>query len=130
MQGYGYSVWAVPINYKMIQNKYGMKHVPHVTLSTNHATVPIPSNWGQRLKIEFKCKNLYRLPPMYEYQPPSTSAGFYCNIRGYDNPLLHMTLSYDFPGNYLDFKAPDEILDAQVYRADTRSLDPSEWDFF
>ena len=67
---------------------------------------------------------------MYEFEPYSTSAGFYCKIKGYENPLLHMTLSYDFCDNYGEIKAPDEILDAKIYRADTRSLDPSDWIFF
>ena len=131
MQGYGYSVWAVPVNHKIIQERYGMKHIPHVTLSTNHLNVPAPLNYGQKVEIEFKDKHLYRLPRMYEYEPIDTiSSGFYCKIKGHKDPILHMTLSYDFSGNYSDFKAPDEILEARIYRADTRSLEPSEWDFF
>ena len=132
MQGYGYSIWAVPFNYNIIQNRYGMKHIPHVTLSTNHIHVPSPIGYDRKVEIKFTDKNLYRLPlGMYEYDPiVTTSTGFYCNIKGYNDTLLHMTIFYDFQGNYLDFKAPDEILDAKIYRADTRSLDPSEWEIF
>ena len=131
MQGYGYSVWAVPMNHEAIRVAYGMKHIPHITLSTNHVKVPIPTNWGQKLSIEFKDKHLYRLPRIYEYDPlDTTSAGFYCKIEGYDNPLLHMTMSYDFSEKYGEYSAPDETLTAHVYRADTRSLDPSKWIFF
>jgi len=130
MQGYGYSVWAVPVHYKKIQAKYGTTHIPHVTLSTNHPKAPVLGNRGQKVTIHFEDKDLYRLPKMYEYEPPSNSVGFYCKIEGYANPLLHMTVSYDFNGNPADYIAPEEPVDAIIYSADTRSLEPSEWNFF
>ena len=104
MQGYGYSVWAVPKNYKKIRSVYGMKHIPHITLSTNHIEPPEISDFPKEVVVSFEDKNMYRIPSMYEYEPLNLSAaGFYCKVNGYNNPLLHMTLFYDYHGNYLDF---------------------------
>ena len=107
-----------------------MKHIPHVTLSTNYMEEPELKEWGKNVKIIFEDKNLYRLPQMYQYEPDFNSAGFYCKIDGYNNPLLHMTMSYEFSGIYTEQFAPEDIIDATIYKADTRPLDPGGWFFF
>ena len=135
IKGYGHSVWAVPYNYREIQRKYNMKHIPHVTISTNHPERPIVTNYNMTCTIMFDGhKHLKRLPIMYDHDPfkDNVCAGFYCKIPDIkDDILTHMTMSYDFvDGNYADYKAPEYPLNATVMRADTTSLNPEEWYFY
>lgn len=135
IKGYGHSVWAVPYNYRDIQKKYNMKHIPHVTISTNHHDRPIITNYNMPCTIHFnEDRHLKRLPLMYEYDPfrDNDCAGFYCKIPGIkDDVLTHMTISYDFAGgNYAEFEAPEHSLQATIMRADTTSLNPEEWRFY
>ena len=135
IKGFGHSVWAVPHNYKDIQRKYNMKHIPHVTISTNHAARPIITNYSMPCIITFnKIKDLKRLPPMYTHDPfkHNDCAGFYCKIPNVkEDVLTHMTISYDFTeGNYAELQAPGYPLQATIMRADTTSLNPEEWFFY
>lgn len=130
MQGYGYSVWAVPNNYKTLQKNYNLTHIPHVTISTNHMDPPCITNYKERCKIVFPTKNLYRLTAYtYETDPINTEcAGFLCKVPGInESSTAHMTISYDFDGDFSVIHAPKGDLDAMVWRADTRSENPSDW---
>ena len=132
IQGFGQSVWAVPLNYRAIQEKYGMKHIPHVTISTNHPSRPIVTTYNMPCTIIFSQKlGLVRLPKMYEHDPFSdrTVTGFYCRIPDIkEDTLTHMTMSYDFhEENYTDYKPPEFGVPARIIRADTTSENPAEW---
>lgn len=123
MQGYGFSVWVVPHNHGFLAHRYNMKHIPHVTLETNLVT---PKNKFDKNFCKIYFKNFCsQFPSMYETDP-MTACGFYCDI---DIPIdfdPHMTLWYNHPN-------PSPIMDipepthGQVFMADTRSMDPSEW---
>lgn len=137
MSGCGYSMWAVPNNYKALQQVYGIKHIPHVTLSTMHPSRPIPIDLGSQRRLIFTNKHLYRMPQYYyphkDKDDTTDSAGFYCTLdTRYSATSHHMTMFYDFGGMgpYSNYKAPPEDIIATVYRADTRSPNPEEWYFF
>lgn len=133
IQGFGYSVWAVPVEYRKIKELYGMKHIPHVTISTNHPKPVNPMEYGRKCMVVFPPrKSLIRLPKMYQHDPleDKVCAGFYCSIPHIKEDIMtHLTMSYDFNENYGDYKAPENF-EAIIYRADTTSLDPEEWTFY
>ena len=40
MQGYGYSIWLVPINWRHIQQEFSIDFIPHITIATNLNYIP------------------------------------------------------------------------------------------
>ena len=52
---YGYSVWLVPLNRRLLTKVYKFRHIPHITISTNHEDLPDPINLGKLYDIvDFK----------------------------------------------------------------------------
>ena len=123
MQGYGFSVWAVPYNSDIIKAKYSMKHIPHITLKTN---MIIPENRFIETSCEIVFKNpVCKFPSMYE-NDPLTASGFYCDINIPTEHDPHMTLWYNFDGPLRVINIPEPTR-GEIFLADTRSMDPSEW---
>ena len=118
-----HALWAVPVNCKELINKYGLKHIPHITLKDN---LQHPSNSPLLIfrpnKVEFY-NGLTRLG--------NHRAGYRCQTKGlgrdYDNRLMHMTMWYNFHGNYIDYLQPPESTELHICRAITEGDDPAEW---
>jgi len=129
VNGYGLSVWLVPLSQNVYRRVYKMKHIPHVTISTNHKTLPDISHLEKYYDIEH-FKNLQNIPRQYEVDP-LYAVGFMCLIKGLRTPHIpHMSVRYEKKGypTYDDITIgkPDKML-AEVRIADTTSLNPSEW---
>lgn len=123
MQGYGFSTWIVPDNWKSIQVRYSMKHIPHITVRTN-LTEPSTDNVGKRLHIKF-VKGCFTFPKQYEVDPLD-AYGFYCTVKHIEiDHIPHMSLFYNEPLRV--YEPPMETLQGTIHIADTRSLDPSKW---
>jgi len=127
--GYGFSVWLVPLSHNIYRRVYKMKHIPHVTISTNHEKVPDISHLKPYYDI-VHFKGIQNIPRQYEVDP-LYAAGFPCLIDGLRTPHIpHMSVRYDrrtYP-NFDDIKVdkPYRML-AELRIADTTSLDPSDW---
>ena len=124
MKGYGFSIWVVPHNHQVIRNQYKMKHIPHITVKTN---MIIPEKiFGKKFcKINFKNSFCCEFPSMYQ-NDPLTACGFYCDINIPTDHDPHITLWYNHSGP-LDSLSPPQDTHGQVFLADTRSINPSEW---
>lgn len=124
MQGYGYSLWLVPILSKQIQHMYSMKHIPHITVCTNLQYID-SSILSQETFIVDSFSQMCNFPKMYN-QDPLNACGFYCNIENIKtNHKPHMTVMYMHTMNIQ--YTPPEKLDCRLYFADTRSLNCSDW---
>ena len=143
--GYGYSVWYVPRNYKQLQDKHNILHIPHITLETNltlRDAYHIYHNASKSIRVKFQ-NNYVKFPSFYE-NDPLMSYGWYVDIitmaRRKLNWTPHMTLRYVSRrdnNTYKDkvilsenLKLSTEIkneLDCDIMIADTRSGCPQEW---
>lgn len=147
-EGYGYSVWYVPINYKELQTKYEITHIPHVTLETNlmlRDAYHIFHNACKKIKITFK-DNFVTFPSMYKHDP-MISKGWYVNVNDITKRKLNWTphMSVEYTPRYHDtlkpmayspklpmttqFIPPQGCLECFLVIADTHSGVPSDWNF-
>ena len=144
-KGYGYSVWYVPENFKELQDKYQISHIPHVTLETNlclRDAYHIYHNATQDIIIKFK--NEYVKFPSFYDNDPMTSFGWYVDVIRMTRRKLnwnpHMTLRYlpritnENNSSYKDksylsenLSPPSNEIKCKVVIADTRSHLPIEW---
>lgn len=123
MLGYGYSVWVIPDNYEIIKKKYKMKHIPHVTISTNHV---VPPTLKDIRPIKIKLHDEFvNFPKMYENDPLKAS-GFYCEIDYPTKHRPHMTVYYEHLEN-CKIEPPKEKLEGIMYVVDTTSCDATKW---
>jgi len=139
--GYGYSVWFVPINYKEIQDKCNIKHIPHITLETNLSlkdAYHIYHNACQKISVKVK-PEIVKFPSFYHHDP-MISYGWYVDILNMTKRKLnwtpHMTITY-LPrsnkttsmtdANILASHHPLGPLECFATIADTRSGLPEEW---
>ncbi len=143
--GYGYSVWFVPSNYKELQARYNITHIPHITLETNLSirdAFHIYHNACSKIKITFQ-HNYVKFPSLYHHDP-MISYGWFVNVEQMTRRKLnwtpHMTLRYIsrqsetvnniyiqsqiLSENHIPPTAPSECF---VVIADTRSGIPEEW---
>jgi len=127
---YGYSVWLVPLNYRILQKVYKFRHIPHVTISTNHSAAPDPANLG-------------RLYDVTDFQPysnigrnyvidPLHALGWVCQVHGLEiehTPhMSHVYSFFAFPRSpHVSYATPTRLI-AEVCVADTRSPRPEEWE--
>ena len=66
MNGYEWSIWYVPKDWKKFMNEYGMKHVPHMTIETNLLIKPTTIKTQIMIdKITFK-SGLVKFPSQYD----------------------------------------------------------------
>ena len=100
-----------------------MKHIPHITIKTN-LVCPEQIIKDKSCQIQFKGP-ISKFPSMYE-NDPLAACGFYCNIDIPTEHEPHMTLWYNYEENLEVIDTPDPT-HGQLFLADTRSLDPSEW---
>jgi hypothetical protein len=130
-QGYGYSIWLVPSNWRNIKKDFSIDFLPHITVATN-----LPYISSKTLSKESFLVNNFSVgkvfSKMYKYEP-LYAFGYECYIEDlYTSHMPHMTLFYS-PNEikYLDtfskFKSPPQSLTCNLFVADTRSLNPSEW---
>lgn len=122
MTSYGYSVWLVPANYDEIKRKYKMRHIPHVTISTNYQYIPKISDDNT---YDIKLKHGYEVFPKMYKSNDIDGGGFYCEIPICTKHEPHMTIYYD--AIFRDLPIINEIIEAKIHIADTRSCDPSKW---
>lgn len=130
MQGYGYSLWLVPDEWRKLKLRYGMRHIPHVTVKTNMSEVPNVV-WGRYRVGGFSRAGHF--PSQYAHDP-LTAAGFWC--KSLDVPVrhrAHLTVAYGADGErpVIPLSAHVRPLTGELWctlrAADTRSLDPSQW---
>jgi len=129
VSGYGLSVWLVPLSHNIYRRVYKMKHIPHITISTNHETLPDISHLNKYYDI-FHFKGIQNIPRQYEVDP-LYAVGFPCMINGLRTlHIPHMSVRYQKNGypSFEDIKTekPFKMM-TEVRIADTTSLDPSEW---
>ena len=129
VNGYGLSVWLVPLSHNIYRRVYKMKHIPHITISTNHETLPDISHLNKYYDI-FHFKGIQNIPRQYEVDP-LYAVGFPCMINGLRTlHIPHMSVRYQKNGypSFEDIKTekPFKMM-TEVRIADTTSLDPSEW---
>ena len=130
LQGYGFSLWAVPPNHRDVKSTYNMKHMPHVTIETN-MEFPWSVYAYQKCRVEFYKSHCARLPQMYKQDPLKNCIGFFCEVKDIKPVNVrypHMTLFYEYDGEstLTSIPRPDDF-EGTLYIADTRSLDPSDW---
>ena len=118
-----YALWAVPVNYKELINKYDLRHIPHITLERK---LEKPSN-SPLLAFRPSKVTFYNGLTRLEQR----RAGYICQTKGlgrdFDNRLMYMTMWYDFNGNYIDYIRSPGPTDLRIYRAVTEGDDPAEW---
>jgi hypothetical protein len=137
--GYGYSVWYVPTNYKTIQSRYGMAHIPHITVATNFPNANsafVRYNKLPKTTRAFIKRECVEFPSMYA-DNPLKAIGWYGEMP--DVPTAHpphMTLRYFDPTQAIPTKteycnaAPsNRALVCFKTVADTTSSNPADWKF-
>lgn len=139
--GYGYSVWYVPTNYKELKEHYNMKHIPHVTLETNlllRDAYHIYHNSCSKITAEFHPEYVHPFPSLYAHDP-MVASGWYVRVLQMTGRKLnwtpHMSVSYVPRGQHdnMDFtpswrpKPPSGKTEYFLVIADTRSGDPTDW---
>lgn len=131
MQGYGYSIWLVPINWRHIQQEFSIDFIPHITIATNLNY--IPSNiFNDKTYIVNNFQEGEVFPKTYEVDP-LYGFGYYCKIPGiYTIHKPHMTLYYSSNeilqiDTFSKFKKPPHELQCKLYVANTNFLNPLEW---
>jgi hypothetical protein len=120
MEGYGYSVWLVPRNHAELRKRYGMAHIPHITVETNLDRPPymVPQR-GTHVVKHFS--EYTPLPGGMCDVDPLMASGFFCQSPLVKGHRAHMSVRY-----YNKVEPPGE-LECDLVGADTRSLDPSMW---
>ena len=134
MEGYGYSLWLVPLNYEHIRQLYGTIHIPHVTMFTNLKSTEMSSMISHDEFILRNFSNVVSFPSMYTHDPLSGN-GFYCDVYDKYNKLVeldhkaHMTLFYNtkLSTTQWSFTPPSENIVCKLHMADTRSINPAKW---
>lgn len=128
MKGYGYSLWIVPITKDIIRGLYMMKHIPHVTISTNHEVIPDKSQYNKYYCIG-NFGDIVNIPKQYKVDP-LYSVGWMCDVSNLVLPHRpHMSMKYglgDYPEFNKNINSPYNVM-GEVMVADTRSLNPSDW---
>jgi len=132
MVGYGYSAWLVPDERTLLQRRYGMRHVPHVTVRTNMASrrdaddLPLGGRYAVGQWSDFAPV----FPRMYQEGKPLRGCGFYCavspDVRMDHRP--HLTVAYGMPfEGVLSRRSPETFMRCTLMLADTRAADPAQW---
>lgn len=131
--GYLYSIWCIPDNWKDIKERYGMCHIPHVTIETLLSETECMSrihDYNKEYMIRFE-DNIYDLNDItYKGGDNDLSAyGFYCELDSLCvSHRPHMTLLYSNLGSDMKIeKAPIHKIQGKVYMVNTVSSDPSKW---
>lgn len=139
MGGYSHSVWYVPYDYKEIQSKYHMTHIPHVTIETNLVTLENAYDVYDKhvktypvVKISFM-NELVKFPSFYQHDPLQ-AYGWYVRVV---RPTLfiknwnpHMSLRYqtrEKESNHIENALTPTDLTCFLAIADTFSDNPCEW---
>ena len=134
--GYGFSIWLVPYNWRHIKKEFTLDFIPHITLSTNHRTIPeIPILENIKVGNFTKgkiFKQIYAIDPLEAY-------GYDCEILsdiGINiKHVPHMTLFYggkitDENMDYFSLiKKPPKSILCFCTLANTISLNPASWHF-
>ena len=125
---YGYSVWLVPLNRRLLTKVYKFRHIPHITISTNHVTVPDPDNLGKLYNI-VNFSPYGKIGKQYEVDPLH-SLGWECDVEDlniqHTPHLSHMYSVYAYDKVYSVYPTPMRLI-AEVCVADTRSPNWEEW---
>lgn len=136
--GYGYSVWFVPNNYKDIQEHYNITHIPHITLETNlslkDAFHIYHNNTNKKILVKFK-ENFVKFPSFYPHDP-LMYFGWYVEVLRMSGRKLnwspHMSVRYlprtNTSQSVGSFQPPPMgPVECFMTIADTRSGVPTEW---
>ena len=125
---YGYSVWLVPLNHRLLTKVYKFRHIPHITISTNHTSVPDPDNLGKLYNV-VNFKPYGKIGKQYEVDPLH-SLGWECEVDDLDikhTPhLSHLYSFFPYSKVYSVYPTPMRLI-AEVCVADTRSPNWEEW---
>jgi len=81
---YNYSVWYVPIDSDNLRTKYGIKHIPHITIASNlsdvEKAIEICSRFPLNANFYFtQPATLVKFPSLYGNDPLS-AVGFYARL--------------------------------------------------
>lgn len=140
MGGYSHSVWYVPYDYKEIQSKYHITHIPHVTIETNLVTLENAYDVYDKhvktypvVKISF-LNELVKFPSFYVHDPLQAYGWYVEKINpslNIDDWRPHMSLKYQShkdasPNLFNDVPAPTDLT-CFLAIADTFSDNPCEW---
>jgi hypothetical protein len=92
---YGYSVWLVPLNRRLLTKVYKFRHIPHITISTNHEDLPDPINLGKLYDIvDFKPYGI--IGKQYAFDPLHAT-GWECTVEDlFIQHTPHMSHMYSF----------------------------------
>jgi len=125
---YGYSVWLVPLNRRLLTKVYKFRHIPHITISTNHEDLPDPINLGKLYDIvDFKPYGI--IGKQYAFDPLHAT-GWECTVEDlFIQHTPHMSHVYSFYPHekVLPVYPTPQRLIAEVCVADTRSSNWEEW---
>jgi len=125
---YGYSVWLVPLNRRLLTTVYKFRHIPPLTISTNHEDLPDPINLGKLYDIvDFKPYGI--IGKQYAFDPLHAT-GWECTVEDlFIQHTPHMSHVYSFYPHekVLPVYPTPQRLIAEVCVADTRSSNWEEW---
>lgn len=125
--GYKFSIWLVPINWKVIKKIYKMEHIPHITVATNIDTDISSAILNNNIYTISDFSIASNFDKMYK-NDPLNGYGFFCKINEIKtNHVPHMTLFYNKLINNINPPPPPNELKCKLYIADTRNLDYRLW---
>jgi len=125
---YGYSVWLVPLNRRLLTKVYKFRHIPHITISTNHEDVPDPVNLGHLYDVvDFKPYGI--IGKQYAFDPLHAT-GWECKVEDltiqHTPHMSHLYSFYPHEKALPVYPTPQRLI-AEVCVADTRSSNCEEW---
>ena len=130
--GYQYSIWCIPENWKEIKRKYAMSHIPHVTIETCLSQIECTSRLKQLNKeyvILFE-NNIYDFSNIrYKQEEELPAFGFYCKLVSLHlTHRPHMTIKYKCLGKSIKIvESPIDKVKGKVYMVNTISNNPLKW---
>lgn len=128
-EGYGFSIWCVPMNWKELRARYRTRHVPHVTIETLLSETKARARilqYAPEYKIMFEDDVRDLSDITYSEDDDVPAQGFYCSLQGLRLHRGHMTLHYETLLTPAHAIAPVDVL-GKVVIADTRSSNPGRW---
>lgn len=145
---YGYSVWYVPDNYRELQERYNIQHIPHVTLKTKMSFDDASNLYHSQIKIadtiNIEYYNKFITFPAYDKNDHLQYRGWKVNIVGMNDKFKsvnsnwnpHMTVEYTVINNnkksqscHMEVDPPHGKSPCFLVIADTNDVLPCNWRF-
>jgi hypothetical protein len=128
---FGISVWIIPEFPDIFKAKYGIQHIPHITVESR-ISQPLNNFLGRTFTFEFE-DGFYLFPQSDKRNRGFRAWGWYCNIKEINIPQAHMsTHYYDELDEYKNIPTrtlipPKGEFKGIGYLVDTRSNNPYDW---